>query len=207
MSIYTENLLRGMQSGYGGGRGYNPYQIHAAVLGEASGKLAARRWKDQFEEGRRQFQKSYELKSRDLDEIIKERERQYQLDLKELTQRQNEFKTNVAANLFQSGAGTPSERIDWMSAFGFSDEPRATVPGAGNIYGSEAVDYKIGEGQPLSAGGTGGGNLADKIRNIAALESMATQAAYSKGFGSGIGPAAQRHGELMNKVRQLTRTL
>jgi len=43
MSVFTENLMKALSTGYGGGSGYSPYNVHAALLAQGQESLNTRK--------------------------------------------------------------------------------------------------------------------------------------------------------------------
>lgn len=119
MSISTQNLLRQVGSGYGS-TGYDPYNIYAAMLGEASGDLATKKSNEaydlqqqQFEEQKRQFDVSNTRLQQQLDEMVKE------------------STLRDSLQLAQSGFGTEQELNKLGSTYGLSYTPKVTTPETG----------------------------------------------------------------------------
>lgn len=80
-SFLTENLTRGAGGGYGGlgGGGGADSSIYDALMANASSNLAAKKWRQSYEENKRQFDTEAGMKSKELDALLAERDRRYQL--------------------------------------------------------------------------------------------------------------------------------
>lgn len=80
-SFLTENLMRGAGGGYGGlgGGGGSDSSIYDALMANASSNLAAKKWRQSYEENKRQFDTESSMKQKELDALIAERDRRYNL--------------------------------------------------------------------------------------------------------------------------------
>lgn len=68
MSLASENLMRLAGSGYGGGQGVSPYNLHASLLADATAGLQTKRYKDEFGLQKERF----DLEQKRFDELVRE---------------------------------------------------------------------------------------------------------------------------------------
>jgi len=136
MSISIQNLLRQIGSGYGGGGSSDPYAIYAAMLGESSGDLAAKKYNEQFGLQKEQFGEQ----KRQFDVTKGEQTRQFDVNSKRLQSQLDEMikeaNTRTTLQLANSGFGTKSELNKYGQGYGLSYNPTGGQIGTGLVSGA-----------------------------------------------------------------------
>ena len=200
-SAYVENALEMA------GPNYDPANV-LRTLGQLG--LQKKKYKEAFEEDKRRFGAMHQL---DLEKFglqtqqIQDQIARLNTELG-LKKKASEFAPQQY--FYGSGAGTPQERSEFTTPYGFSTEPNWQIPGTSSyLYGNAASEAMLadrnarmyGTGGGAGGGGAGAGGGSSLAAEIGKLESLASGYQFSQPLSEGH----QIYSNLRNRIKELSK--
>ena len=195
-SAYMENALEQA------GPNYDPANV-LRTLGQLG--LQKKKYKEAFEEDKRRFGAMHQL---DLEKFgLQTQQIQDQIARlnKELGLKTKAAEFAPQQYFYGSGAGTPQERSEFTTPYGFSTEPSWQIPGTSSyLYGNAASEAMLADRNARmygTGGGAGGGGGDSLAAEIGKLEGLASGYQFSRPLSQG----AAIYSNLRNRIEELSK--